>query len=252
MILNKIIKYNMTILSFLLAGIGVHGQSSQMCQLKFDFGYGEGNYCDSSLIKAGYFNYNGLVIRQIHIIKEIKWIHTTYADSDIEMKFQNANICIRKNTRDKFQIFNLLKLYESDVTKKNTFSSKLLLNNGYKFELGGKKYYLFFIRAKIGSASIVRYKCILFDLSSPLIKVVPFPGFQSSTSAKCLGQLYGNEELDYISFNVFTQSNPAVLLYRYRKKEFIKDMNYRLSLVPQENGQLYKIDWAKSKWPKSR
>jgi hypothetical protein len=108
---------------------------------------------------------------------------------------------------------------------------------------------LFFIRPGIGSSSIVRYKCILFDLSASLIKVIPFPGFQSSNSSLCFGQRHGSDDIYYISFNVFVETAPYVSLYRYLDGKFIKENKYCLNLIPAEDGPLYKVDWTKSNWP---
>jgi hypothetical protein len=233
----------------LLLSSYLRSQNNDTCNIHLDLGYGIQRFCDSSLIKAGYFNYNQLATR-IFKVSEVKLYNDSiYTDTNITFVKKNRKICIRRNSSCKgLTQKSLLSLYNKGISRKNRIHGDIDVLNGFYLEWGINKMYLFYLFPTHAMSSRVSLKGILCDLSfsSKRIKITSFPNFQLSNSYCCLGN--NNEGgIDFISLDIFSKYN-KVSLYHYKANKFMLDKRYYLTLTPEEDGFLYKIQKNKSKW----
>jgi hypothetical protein len=225
-------------------------EEEEDCKLIFDFGTDEQNYCDSSLVKMGFFHYGLVDGIRVQPSKEIYYNPEGYEDDLIKFKTKFGRIKIKRKGDKSYKTYNLSKLFLHG--EKFEPLNNILVFNGYLIKKEGKVFYLLFLKPETTNSSTNWFRPILIDLNHNNIEVIPLPSYQESNSLQCLRFSENNNSLFYISFDMLSdidQPYRSVYLYKYNYLSFKKISNFVIELKPSEliYYPLRLINYSKSK-----
>lgn len=224
-------------------------EEEEECELIFDFGVGEDTYCDSSLVEMGFFHYGIVDGNRVKSTNFIDSQIEDFEDDLIRIKVMSGSFKVKRKFDQVFKNYNLSKLFFKG--RKFEYGYRFIVYKMYSYKIGTRIYYLFFIRPETTNSSRNQYRPILIDVNNNSIDVIPFPGYQSSTSLQCLRFLEYDNSFFYISYDLFSVINkfsPSVCLYKFNKFEFVKVSDFVLKLKTGESNfyPLYLINYNKS------
>jgi hypothetical protein len=82
-------------------------EEEEDCKFIFDFGTGEDKYCDSSLVKMGFFYYGIVDGIRVQPSREIGYEHEGYEDDLIKYKTKFGRIKIKRKGDKSYKTYNL-------------------------------------------------------------------------------------------------------------------------------------------------